>query len=201
MSEEAHLLDDPDVARLARALERRPGVTAVPDAAAREAAVALVLRRDPQGALELLMIKRAEAERDPWSGHVALPGGRREADDADLRDTALRETREETGVDIGRDGLVLGTLDDLYPRNPLLPQVLVRPYVAVVTPEVSLEPSEEVADAFWVPVDELRRTDAWVPGEVLVRGVPRVVTVFRHGAYTVWGMTERVLRQFLALFD
>ncbi len=197
----AHLLEDPDVARLARALERRPGAVVVPDEPTREAAVAVVLRHGDRGALELLMIKRAEAERDPWSGHVALPGGRREADDSDLRDTALRETREETGVDIGRHGVVLGTLDDLYPRSPLLPPVLVRPYVAVVTPGVQIEPSDEVADAFWVPLDELRRTDAWVPGEVMVRGAPRVVTVFRHGAYTVWGMTERVLRQFLALFD
>jgi 8-oxo-dGTP pyrophosphatase MutT (NUDIX family) len=194
---EARLLAHPEVGRLAEALEARPGAIAVPDVELREAAVALVLREGPDDQLEALMIKRADAPGDPWSGHVALPGGRREPDDVDLERTAVRETWEETGVDIGRDGVVLGTLDDLWPRTPLLPPVIVRPFVAVVMPHVAIVPSAEVADAFWVPLADLRRTDAWVEDTVVVRGENRTVTAFRHGAYTVWGMTERILRQFL----
>jgi 8-oxo-dGTP pyrophosphatase MutT (NUDIX family) len=194
---EARLLAHPEIGRLAEALEARPGAIAMPDRELREAAVALVLREGPGDQLEALMIKRAEAAGDPWSGHVALPGGRREPDDADLQRTAVRETWEETGVDIGRDGVVIGTLDDLWPRTPVLPAVLVRPFVAVVVPDVAIVPSFEVADAFWVPLAELRRADAWVEGTVEVRGESRTVTTFQHGAYTVWGMTERILRQFL----
>ena len=194
---EARLLAHPDIVRLAEALEARPGRIVVPDRELREAAVAIVLREAPADRLETLMIKRAEAAGDPWSGHVALPGGRREPGDADLEQTAVRETWEETGVDIARDGVVLGTLDDLWPRTPTLPPILVRPFVAVVAPDVALIPSSEVADAFWVPLPDLRRTDAWGEGTVLVRGESRVVTTFRHGAYTVWGMTERILRQFV----
>ena len=148
------------------------------------------------------MIKRADAERDPWSGHVACPGGRMEPADRDLEETAVRETLEETGVDIARSGRVLGTLDDISPRTPVLPPILVRPYVAVVTPEVEIVPSVEVADAFWVPIAALRERTAWGTGVVAVRGLgDRQVAVFRHGAYTVWGLTERVLRQFLEYLE
>jgi len=48
-----------------------------------------------------------------------------------------------------------------------------------------------------VPLADLRTPTAWGTGVVLVRGVERKVSVFRHGTYTVWGLTERVLRQFL----
>ena len=61
-----------------------------------QAAVSLVIRAGDQ--LDLLLIKRAQHERDPWSGHMALPGGRREVCDSSLVDTAVRETFEETGV-------------------------------------------------------------------------------------------------------
>ena len=55
------------------------------------AAVAAILRQAPSG-LEVLFIKRAERDGDPWSGHMAFPGGRREPHDSDLYSTALRET-------------------------------------------------------------------------------------------------------------
>ena len=199
MTSVEELLEHPDVARLRAALAARPGARiATDDAVVRQAAIALVLRPGEEGAPELLMIKRAEAERDPWSGHVACPGGRMEPGDHDLEQTAVRETWEETGVDIARDGRVLGALDDISPRTPVLPPIVVRPFVAVVKPEVEIAQSSEVADAFWVPLSALRERAAWGSGLVPVRGQgDREVAVFRHGVYTVWGLTERVLRQFL----
>ena len=197
------LLDHPDVAQLRGALAKRPGVRIeAEDALVRLAAIALVLRPGTTGAPELLMIKRAEAERDPWSGHVACPGGRMEPGDRDLEQTAIRETWEETGVDLARDGRVLGTLDDISPRTPVLPPIIVRPFVAVVKPEVEIVQSSEVAEAFWVPLLALRERASWGTGLVTVRGHgEREVNVFRHGDYTVWGLTERVLRQFLEYLD
>ena len=194
------LLELPDVQRLRAALARRPGVAIdASDGSRRLAAIALVLRPGAIGGdPELLMIKRAEAERDPWSGHVACPGGRMEPGDHDLEQTAIRETWEETGVDLARDGRVLGALDDISPRTPVLPPIIVRPFIAVVKPEVELVQSSEVAEAFWVPLTALRERAAWGTALVPVRGYgEREVTVFRHGNYTVWGLTERVLRQFL----
>jgi len=191
------LLAHPDVARLAKALDEHPGRRIEPDDTMRQAAIALVLRPGEAGHPELLMIKRAEAEGDPWSGHVACPGGRMEPADRDLAQTAMRETWEETGVDLERDGRLLGTLDDISPRTPVLPPILVRPYVAVVKPEVEIVQSAEVAEAFWVPLSALRVRASWGTGMVKIRGEERQVSVFQHGAYTVWGLTERVLRQLL----
>src|SRR5262245_58169717 len=95
------------------------------------AAIAVTIRLGDAGEPELLMIKRAEHDGDPWSGHVACPGGREEDGDASLEATAIRETREETGIDLGRVGRILGTLDDLSPRTPYLPPIVIRPFVAV----------------------------------------------------------------------
>ena len=66
--------------------------------AAPEAAVSVCLAPDPHGAATVLLIKRAEHPLDPWSGHIGLPGGRRETDDLDVLATARRETHEEVGL-------------------------------------------------------------------------------------------------------
>ena len=190
-------LAHPEIARLARALEQRPGREVEPDPPMRLAAIALVFRLGSLGVPEMLMIKRAEHESDPWSGHVACPGGRMEAGDHDLAQTAMRETWEETGIELARVGKVLGTLDDLSPRTPSLPPILIRPYVVVVPPTVELVQSPEVAAAFWVPLPAIRAEAAWGTATVSIRGAAREVTSFTHGEYMVWGLTERVLRQLL----
>jgi 8-oxo-dGTP pyrophosphatase MutT (NUDIX family) len=196
----APLLAHPDARRLADRLAERPGATAGAGDEVRRAAVLLALRPADEG-LELLFIKRAEYAGDPWSGQVAFPGGRHEPQDATLRDTALRETWEETGVDAARDGVVLGTLDELWPRTPVLPPIVVRPYVAVVSPDVRLALSDEVAAAFWAPLDLLRHPDATFEATVVVQGAERQVPALRHAEYTIWGMTERIFRNFLLLLD
>jgi len=196
------LLAHPDVARLARRLAAHQGQTIEPDGIARLAAIALVLRPSADGEPELLMIKRAEAERDPWSGHIACPGGRMDPGDRNLEQTAIRETWEETGIDLARDGIILGTLDDISPRTPSLPPLIIRPFVAAVKPEITIVESIEVAEAFWVPLAAIRATEAWGTGLVPIRGTgEREVDVFRHGDYTVWGLTHRALTQFLALVE
>jgi hypothetical protein len=73
----------------------------------------------------------------------------------------------------------------------------VRPFVGVVRPDVHIVGSPEVAEAFWVPLHALRERAAWGTGLVRVRDREEERPVFRHGAYTVWGLTERVVRQFL----
>jgi len=194
------LLTHPDVGALARRLAVRRGQQLEPDGDARYAAIALVLRASGVGEPELLMIKRAEAERDPWSGHIACPGGRMEPADRDLEQTAIRETWEETGVDLERHGRILGTLDDIRPRSPHLPPLIIRPFVAIAEPTVAVVVSNEVAEAFWVPLSAIRETTAWGRAIVRVRGVgEREEDVFRHGQFTVWGLTHRALTQFVEL--
>jgi hypothetical protein len=83
----------------------------------------------------------------------------------------------------------------------VLPSIVIRPFVAAVRPGLELTRSPEVAEAFWVPLTALRERAAWGMGVVSARGTELEVEVFRHGAYIVWGLTERVLRQFLTYLD
>ena len=193
------LLAHPDVARLARALSEAPGRTVADEPGRRWAAIALTLRLGGAGVPELLMIKRAEHAGDPWSGHVAVPGGRRDPGDADLASTAIRETLEETGINLARVGRVLGTLDDVAPRTPLLPPISIRPFVVASRGELVVTPSSEVAQWFWVPLPDIQDRRAWGTTSVLVRGVPRDELTFTWRDHVVWGLTHRVLQQFVRL--
>src|SRR5262245_25433216 len=78
----------------------------------RFAAVAAILR-DRGGEAEVLLIRRAKKATDPWSGHMAFPGGRQDPEDLDLLHTAVRETKEEIGLDLLPDRNLVGRLDDL----------------------------------------------------------------------------------------
>jgi 8-oxo-dGTP pyrophosphatase MutT (NUDIX family) len=198
VSEELDRLEaHPYVVRLLRSIAEHPPRVATIEEPVRRAALLLALRSRADGEPELLMIKRAEAAGDPWSGHIACPGGRMEPGDGDLAVTAVRETWEETGIDLARDGRLLGHLDDLVPRTPTLPPMVIRPYVALVSASVEIVESPEVAAAFWVPLSALCERGAWGMGLVSVGGAERRVSVFQHGEYTVWGLTERALRQML----
>ena len=190
----------PQLTRLAETLAVRPGVRAVVspgDPEPRRAAVALVLRLGAGEAPELLFAKRAEYAGDPWSGHVAFPGGRHEPGDRDPWDTAARETWEETGLDLRVDGVLLGTLDELYPRNPALPDIVVRPHVAVAAPRAELTLSDELAAAFWVPITRFGDPTVAATSVVQARGHALAVPSFVHEGHTIWGMTHRILLQLL----
>ncbi|MEI9948182.1 MAG: CoA pyrophosphatase [Pseudomonadota bacterium] len=123
-----------------------------PLAGPRTAAIALILL-DLEPSLELLLIERATREGDPWSGHMALPGGHREAMDADLAATAERETLEEVGLDLRARGERLGRLSDCTPIRGV--PVAVRPFVYLLPARPTLLLSAEVRQALWVPVAPL----------------------------------------------
>lgn len=169
--------------------------------AANDALAAELTSLEEPAPLELLLIHRATRAGDPWSGHIALPGGRRDASDPSLHVTAVRETREETALDLERDGRLLGCLDDLSPTTVLLPAIIVRPFVYVAAGELALAPSDEVAAAFWMPLASLR--DPAATGDVLLHaaGGPMTVRAFRYGGHVIWGLTERILRRFLSLTE
>jgi 8-oxo-dGTP pyrophosphatase MutT (NUDIX family) len=212
----------PLLAALAADLRERPGMPAETDGEPARAAVAIVLRtrpgsahragerapaadpepaaqapsgRDPPMPLEVLLIHRAVRKGDPWSGQVALPGGRMDPEDATLQHTAMRETREETGLDLAVDGHALGTLDELRPRTPVLPPIIVTPYVFVTSFAASFVASEEVQEAFWVPWTLFEDPLHVDQSTVQVRGEEWQVNSSAVGERVVWGMTERMVRQ------
>ena len=137
-----------------RAIERafaRPALH-VTEPGLQRAAVAMVLREVEAG-LELLFIRRAEHPNDPWSGQMAFPGGRTEPGDVGLRATAIRETREELGLDLERQGLFLGALDEVRAMARLRPMNLaIAPFVFRLDADGALTPSEEVESAHWLPL-------------------------------------------------
>lgn len=197
----AALLAHPDIVKLRAALESHRPVGADREEGIRRAAVALIIRAGEDGAPELLFIKRAEYPADPWSGQVAFPGGREEAGDPTLTDTAIRETREETGIDLVGDATVIGTLDDLRPQTVRLPAVIVRPYVILLHRFEPLLLSDEVALAFWIPLAAFKDAPSWRDTQVFARGVQLNARAFHHQGHVVWGMTERILGQLLVLLD
>jgi len=153
------------------------------------AAVALLLAPDPD---RILLIRRAEREGDPWSGQLALPGGRREAHDGDLLDTAIRETREETGVLLDRAWQRL-ELDDLAPITPVLPPIVVRPYLFLLETALVAGLSREVAHAAWVALADLAAPGVYREVDISVRGAPRRVSGYHLDQGLLWGMTERIV--------
>jgi len=159
----------------------------------RKAAVAAILREAAAGA-ELLFIHRAEHPHDPWSGHMAFPGGRVDAGDPDPLAAAVRETREELALDLGRDATLLGTLPEVHTHLRQGPAaMLVVPFVFEVRGEPALVPNHEVQEAVWVPLGFL--LDRGNRGDFLWngRGFPLLMPCYRYQGRLIWGLTLHML--------
>lgn len=124
------------------------------------AAVAAILRDRPgASSADIFFIRRAEHPRDPWSGHIAFPGGRRELADASLLATAIRETREEVGIDLAR-GELLGRLPDLEASQSKHGGLVVTPFVFAMRDDLVLAPNNEVAETMWISFARLAQGEA-----------------------------------------
>ena len=171
---------------------------AAPPAKAPSAAVAAVLRNGP-GGLDLLFIRRAEQRGDPWSGHMAWPGGHVDTDDPSPLATAIRESIEELQLDLERDGELRGALPAVltHLRKGPGPR-LVAPFVFTVRGDPPLKPNHEVQEAVWVPLSFL--TDRRNRGRFLWmgRGLPMVLPCFRYQGRIIWGLTLRMIDDLLA---
>jgi 8-oxo-dGTP pyrophosphatase MutT (NUDIX family) len=193
------LRQHPDIARLTQRIATHNPVEAEAPGV-RRAAVSVILRlADQTGEPEMFFIQRAHYETDPWSGQVAFPGGREEPGDESAAHTAIRETREETGIDIARDGEIIGQLDDLRPQTVRLPAIVVRPFVALLGGHPPPVLSDEVSAGFWVPLATLRDDTVWRDTIVTAHAIEFTRRAFHHGEFVVWGMTERILSHFLTL--
>lgn len=163
-----------------------------------KAAVALVLAPDAQGKAQALFIRRARHPKDPWSGQIGLPGGRREKGDADALATAIRETAEEVGLKLRRADC-LGALDDMLPRGEGLPKIVIRPFVFRLRKTRPASAGAEVDAAFWLPLGELARNRR--KAAVSVRGEKLQVQAYRAGSLVIWGATYRILSGFFSLLS
>jgi 8-oxo-dGTP pyrophosphatase MutT (NUDIX family) len=185
-----------DVERLRLALQQRPAPAHTPNAAA----VAAVLRLQDTGT-EALLIRRTQHELDPWSGHMAFPGGRVHDQDHSLLYTAMRETREEVGLDLDACATLLGTLDPLEAIALGKRQGFsVTPFVFLLegSSNLSLDTSE-VAEALWAPLDALARGEHRTSHTYRHGEVKREMPAFDVQGRVVWGLTHRMIVNLLDL--
>jgi 8-oxo-dGTP pyrophosphatase MutT (NUDIX family) len=163
-----------------------------------EAAVAVILRPAAEG-LETLLIERAKNEGDPWSGHMAFPGGRRDPADSDIEATARRETLEEIGLDLARSARRLGRLPpEVTKAHGRLAPLTVTPVVYALEGEPGpFSLSREVARTTWLPLEEIRsgRRDAVHLWRLAGFTVP--VPAWSWEGAIVWGITHRILSSLL----
>jgi 8-oxo-dGTP pyrophosphatase MutT (NUDIX family) len=172
---------------------RPNGSPAGPDALA---AVALirVAGTDP----EYLLLRRAANPKDPWSGHFALPGGRREPGDRDLLETCIRETLEECGVRL-ETGHLVRALPLAVAGGHMGRPMGVAPFLFEVPskPELLLDP-REIAESHWLPQSYLRdpanRLLAAMVASLPDRTFPCIRVSGSAGA--IWGFTYGVLETF-----
>ena len=163
------------------------------------AAVTMLLE-EREGDTSILLIHRAERRGDPWSGHMAFPGGFREPSESDLFHTAVRETREEVGIDIERHGERIGVLDDVRAASHRPVDLIIRPYVCALTAEVSLCPqAKEVQQAVWIPLAALERPETKSVYRRGLGGHESEFPAFMYRGFTIWGLTYRMLSTLLAL--
>ena len=157
------------------------------------AAVALLLK-PRRGDYDLLLVKRVENPSDTWSGHMALPGGKRDPKDASLKETVTRETLEETGVTLGDKCQFLGVLDAV--RTDLKPDFKILPFVVLLEGEPRLKLNKAELETFiWVPYEEVFRSKGTaqfsfgkVPAYILADAI-------------VWGVTYNILSEFIEVVE
>lgn len=175
-----------------RALASRPSEPVTPAVASR-AAVALILRDGPAG-IELLFIRRAEHPRDPWSGQMAFPGGRAEPGDKGLLATAIRETREEIGLDLARAAEPLGALDEVTAMARMRPlELTILPFVFRLDTPADLELSVEVRSVHWLSLAALLGADLRSTMDYVHEGESLRFPCVRVDEVVIWGLTFRML--------
>lgn len=164
------------------------------------ASVALVLR-EVDADLDALFIRRAEHDEDPWSGHLAFPGGRLDASDASAQSTAERETLEELGVDLAdpSQARCLGRLDDVLGRAE---SIRVSAYVYGVSGDPPLRPNHEVREAFWTPLkhctDPVRQSEREFSYRDSSMALPTLRLLEDQDAPVLWGITYKFMDDFMS---
>lgn len=191
-----------DVDTVRRALRGRKHVEAHANEADRFAAVSLVLRqREPDA--EILLIRRAENEGDPWSGHMAFPGGRQDPADPDLLHTAVRETAEEVSLSLDPDRELIGRLDDLpaVARGRRIGMIIV-PFIFAVDDSGPLRPrAGEVDEALWTPLSPLAAGERDTTYSYPLEGKRYALPAYDVDGKIVWGLTHRMLAALFEVLD
>jgi len=158
-----------------------------------DAAVALMLRPMNQN-FKVLFVKRIENPTDPWSGQMAFPGGKRDAQDKHLKQTVVRETLEETNINLLDRCHFLGTLTAI--RSTRRPEMKILPFVVLLDHKPLIKLNERELEGFvWV---SLR-------GLVQNKGIAKFgfgeVPAYLIESNIIWGLTYRIIENFLQILE
>ena len=157
-----------------------------------DAAVVLLLRASDQE-FQVLVVKRAEKSTDPWSGQTAFPGGKRDPKDRNLKETAVRETLEETSINLFEGCRFLGSMNPV--RSTQRPEMRILPFVVLQEKEQNIKLNEELTEYFWTPLKEL----VHCKGSVKYRCEEHPAYII--GNNIIWGLTYRILHNLLSLLS
>ena len=157
-----------------------------------DAAVALLVRLEDETS-KILLVKRVKNSSDPWSGDMALPGGKYAPEDRSILQTVIRETNEETGIDLLAPYCrLLGTLGVF--RSTRRPELKVLPFVGVLEKVPSITLGGELESYIWIEATDLTKS----LGETKIEG--SIVPAFIVGKHVIWGLTFRILGSFTRRF-
>jgi 8-oxo-dGTP pyrophosphatase MutT (NUDIX family) len=199
MREYNHAVSGPTLERVKHLLRAHKKRTVPIESHMRKAAVAAVFREAPE--LELLLIRRAEHPHDPWSGHMAFPGGRVDATDSGPLGAVVRETREEVALDLDRQGQLVGELSHVpaLAHGRPVPMVIY-PFVFELTGEAALQlDRSEVQEALWVPFSFLLEDRNRRFIEKKIAGVSMKLPAYHLEDRILWGLTLKMIDELLDL--
>jgi 8-oxo-dGTP pyrophosphatase MutT (NUDIX family) len=165
------------------------------------AAVAMLLRIE-EGEFEVLLLKRAEREGDRWSGQISLPGGREEPGDESLAETAVRETEEETALDLSRDAEPLGSLPAIQARaKGKAVHMTITPFIFRQRRPSPIQLNEEAVASFWFPLGRAAAGEFDGTFEKRYDGEQHELPCWDFEGYRIWGLTFEMLRRLLPVLE
>jgi 8-oxo-dGTP pyrophosphatase MutT (NUDIX family) len=157
-------------------------------------AAVLVPLYQKEGQCHLLFTKRSDQVKY-HKGEISFPGGMVDEEDRELIQTALREAREEIGLN-EKDVEIIGLLDDIV----TVTQFIVTPIVGHFPYPYPFQISPfEIAELIEVPLPFLLIQENFTEREISRMGRKEIIYAYQYGEHTIWGATARILKQFLDL--
>jgi 8-oxo-dGTP pyrophosphatase MutT (NUDIX family) len=155
------------------------------------AAVALLIKGVTNPSI--LFVKRIQNPTDPWSGQIALPGGKRDGKDKNLKDTVIRETLEETGINL-EQCCFLGVMN--VEKSTPRPEIKVLPFIIFLEHEPAITLSERELEKYvWIPIEKLAKSKTTITfsfGESPAYVINDTV---------IWGLTQRIIEELIQILE
>jgi len=149
-----------------------------------------------EGQCHLLFTKRSDQVKY-HKGEISFPGGMVDEEDRELIQTALREAREEIGLN-EEDVEIIGLLDDIV----TVTQFIVTPIVGFFPYPYPFQINQiEIDELIEVPLSFLLHKDSFSEREIFRMGRSKWVYAYQYGNHVIWGATARMLKQFLDLIS